>query len=474
MARILFINPSLILGNWMHMGIASLSAYLKQHDHKVELYDAGKKVRREWIGYHFNDEENMLQKIRDFNPDIIGITTMTSNFKFVVQLSRVIKKHFNTPIILGGPHPTTNPDDAISEKSIDMICIGEGEEAILEIMKKIDKGERFDHVKNVWIKNRDKVIKNPVRTLIKDLDKLPFPDRYLFEDDDREQFMAGRGCPFNCSYCINHRLIRLYAGNPFVRYRGIDNIFKEIKEVDKKKRIEKLAFIDETFTLDKKRVTEFCNRYSEEIGIPFSVQTRANVMDKDIATSLKKAGCYMILIGIENANDKIRNVILRRNMDKEQIRNAFRIAKRAGIQTFAFNMLGVPGETRETFLETVKFNKELHVDQIQYSIYFPFKGTDLGDMCFEKGYVKEEPERDYFIKSFLNLPTMNGNMIDTYITVLPLYYHLPEKMYYFVDMIRYMLYPMPVKVKHYPRTLFSRIFPLEKKMVIPERKAIAR
>jgi anaerobic magnesium-protoporphyrin IX monomethyl ester cyclase len=470
MAKILFINPSLIYGNWMHMGIASLSAYLKEHGHKVQLYDAGKKVKRDWVAYAYSDEDNMINHIKKFRPDVIGITSMTSNFKFVVHLAGIIKKFFDTPIILGGPHPTTNPDICIAEKDIDMICVGEGEEAILELMTKIDNGEKTDKIRNIWTKKNGDVIKNPLRPLIKKLDDLPFPDRELFDSDDKEQFMTGRGCPYSCTYCINHRLVRLYPGQPFVRYRSIDNVFDEIRKIDRKKRIDKVAFIDETFTLDKKRVIEFCDRYEDEVGIPFTVQTRANTMDKEIAEHLKKAGCYMALIGIESGNDKIRNNTMKRNMSKQQIVNAFDVIRNAGIHTFSFNIIGVPGETRSTFLETINFNKEIGVNKMQFTIFFPFRGTDLGDMCFENGYVKEEPERDYFVKSFLNLPTMSGKMIDSYISTAPLYYKLPKSMYYFADMVRYMLYPMPINYKRYPRALIKRMFPIDKEIKVPERK----
>jgi len=470
MAKILFINPSLIYGNWMHMGIAYLSAYVKRYGHSVELYDAGKKIRRKWTKFEYNDEQNLIKKIDEFKPDIIGITVMDSNFSFVLYLAGIIKKNFDIPIILGGPQPTIDPEHCIKPKTIDMICIGEGEGALLDLLNAIDKKRDFTKIKNLWVKKDGKIIKNPPRNLIQDLDLLPFPDRELFDQYDNKQFMTGRGCPYMCTYCINHRLINLYKGQRFVRYRSIKNVFKEIKEVDKKHRIKSIAFIDETFTINKKRAIEFCKAYKKEIGIPFSVQTRANTLDKEITFSLKEAGCYIILIGIENANDNIRNNILNRNITKEQIINAFKYAKEAGIQTFSFNMIGVPGETRKTILETVEFNKYLGTERRQYSIYFPFRGTDLGDLCYKKGYIKERPERDYFIKSFLDLPTMSAKMIDSYVTVLPLYYAFPKLLYFLVDIIRYVLYPFPVEYKRYPRALFKRLFPMEKKILIPERK----
>jgi radical SAM superfamily enzyme YgiQ (UPF0313 family) len=350
-----------------------------------------------------------------------------------------------------------------------MVCIGEGEGALLDLLNAIDKKKDIIKIKNLWVKKDKKIYKNPVRPLIQNLDSLPFPDRELFEDYDNEQFMTGRGCPYTCSYCINHKLIKLYSGQYFVRYRSIKNVFKEIKEVDKKSRIKNIAFIDETFTTSKKRAKEFCKKYEKEIGIPFSIQTRANTVDKEIIASLKNAGCYLILIGIENANENIRNNMLRRNMTKEQIINAFKTAKEAGIQTFSFNMIGVPGETRKTIIETIDFNKELGTERRQYSIYFPFKGTELGDFCYEKNYVKEKPERDYFIKSFLNLPTMSGKMVDSYMAVLPLYYALPRGFYFLADIIRYILYPFPIEYKRYPRALFRKLFPMEKETVVPGR-----
>jgi radical SAM superfamily enzyme YgiQ (UPF0313 family) len=451
------------------MGIACLSAYAKKHGHKVDLYNAGKIIKKEWTKYEFHDEEGLVKKINDFNPDIIGITVMDTNFDFVVLLSTIIKKHFNIPIILGGPHPTIYPDECIKPDTIDMICIGEGEGALLDLLNAIDKKRDMSKIKNLWVKRKGTIIKNLPRQLIQNLDLLPFPDRDLFGFDDREQFMAGRGCPYTCTYCINHKLIKLYYGQKIVRYRSIENIFKEIRDIDKKRRIKNVSFMDETFTVNKKRVIDFCRAYKKRTGIPFSVQTRANTIDREIMLALKEAGCYMILIGIENADDKIRNEVLRRNMSKEQIRNAFRLAKEFGIQTFSFNMIGVPGETRKTIIQTIEFNKELGTERRQYSIYFPLRGTELGDYCYNNNFVKEKPERDYFIKSFLNLPTMSARMIDSYVAVLPLYYKFSRKFYFVADFVRYVLYPFPAKYKRYPRALFKRLFPMEKPINVPER-----
>lgn len=472
MARILFITPSLIYGNRMHMGIACLSAYVKKYGHKADLYNAGKMVKREWTNFEYDDENGLVKKIKDFEPDIIGITAMDTNFSFVLTLSSIIKKNFEIPIIVGGPHATISPDECISHEQIDMICVGEGEGALLDLMNAIDKKKDYSKIKNIWIRKSGTIIKNVLRPLIQNLDSLPFPDRGLFDFEDTEQFMTGRGCPYTCTYCINHKLIALYPGQSIVRFRSIKNVFKEIKEVDTKKRIRHIIFNDETFTLIKKRVVEFCKLYEKGIGIPYSVQTRANAVDEEIMTALKNSGCYIVDIGVENANEDLRNKVLRRNMTNDQIRKAYKYAHDAGIMTFSFNMIGIPGETRKTIIDTINFNKELKTERRQYSIYFPLRGTDLGELCYDKGYVKEKPERDYFIKSFLNLPTMSSRMIDSYITVLPVYYALPKMFYFIADVVRYIVYPMPVKVKRFPRALFKRLLPMEKKVVIPERSVI--
>jgi len=470
MAKILFITPALIYGNWMNMGIAYLSSFVKKNGHKTALYEAGKKIKKVWTAFEYDDEGGLVKKIKEFGPDIIGITTMDTNFKFAVFLSGLVKKYFDIPIIIGGPYPTICPEECIKPESVDIICRGEGEGALLDLLNTIDKKKDITKIKNLWVKKDGNIYKNQLRPLIKDLDSLPFPDRELFENYDNEQFMTGRGCPNICSYCINHKLIKLYSGQQFVRYRNIESIFNEIKEVDRKKKIKSVAFIDETFTTSKKRTIEFCNKYEKKIGIPFTVQTRANTVDSEIIKALKDAGCYIILMGIENANDELRNKILKRNMSKEQIRNAFKIAKDAGLQTFTFNMIGVPGETRKTILETIDFNKELQTDRKQFSIYFPFRGTELGDFCYKKNYIKEEPRIGFYVKSFLDLPTMSAKMIDSYISVLSLYFKLPKKFYFLADITRYILYPFPVKYKRYPRALFKRLFPMEKAIIIPERK----
>lgn len=218
-----------------------------------------------------NSVSNCIKKIRQFKPDIIGFTSTTMDFDFCVRVANEIKNNFDIPIVFGGVHPTTAPEETINKKPVDMVCIGEGERALTELLDKIQKGETVENIKNFWFKKQGKIIKNHVRPLIENLDVLSC-DRELF---DYKKYLkargyivdisAGRGCPYRCTYCINHVLQRLYEGRgKYVRLRSVENIIQEIQELQKKYCIEGIAFPDDTFTYNKRWLKDFCNEYAKK------------------------------------------------------------------------------------------------------------------------------------------------------------------------------------------------------------------
>ena len=235
--KILFVYPNIVESpKDISAGLAILSAICKKNGHRVDLIDSS---------FGITDQE-IVKKTKKFSPDLVVITTATNDFSYAVHIATLIKKNFKVPIIAGGYHPTTAPEEAISKKCFDMICIGEGEGALLDLIKAIEKGKSAEKIKNLWIRKqkngKTEIIKNPVRPLIENLDKLPFPDREIFDykrylkwNHGTATFISTRGCPFNCSFCINNLLIRLYKGKGcYIRFRSIDSLFQEIKQVVKR------------------------------------------------------------------------------------------------------------------------------------------------------------------------------------------------------------------------------------------------
>jgi len=400
--NVLFIYPNIVESpKDISTGLATLAAVCKKAGHNTCLIDST---------FGITDKE-ILNKARKFNPDLIAITTATNDFEYASHIASLLKKHLKVTILAGGFHPTISPEEVICKECFDILCIGEGENAILELISSMEKGKINTKIKNLWFnsKNTGKIIKNPIRQLIQNLDKLPFPDREIFDyqkylkwNHGTATFLSTRGCPFNCSYCINHFLMKKYSGKgTYIRFRSINHLFKEIKQVIEKygDHIKNIEFYDDTFTLDKKRIKEFCKRYPKEIGLPFNINARVNAIDISLFKSLKKAGCIRVSIGIESGDDSIRNKVLRRGMTDKQIIDTFRAAKKAGLKTYAFNMVGIPFETKKCIEGTINLNRKCKPDYVGVSIFNAFKGTEIYDICKKRNWIKDKYSKSYFRES---------------------------------------------------------------------------
>lgn len=385
--KVLFVYPNIIESpKDISLGIAYLSAILKQAGHKTDLIDST---------FGMTDEE-IIEKANSFKPDLIAVTAASNDFHHAIHIAEILKKNSNAPIICGGYHPTIAPEEVISKEYFDIICIGEGEFALLELLNSLENGEKKTDIKNLWFKSDGKIIKNDLRPWITNLDDLPFPDREIFDYEkylewhhNTANFISGRGCPFDCIYCINH-FLKTINKPPYVRFRSVDNVMAEIKDAMKKyPQITSIEFYDDTFTLNPNRVNEFCEKYPKEIGLPFIINARVNAVDREMFLLLKKAGCVRVSIGVESGDTHIRNDVLKRNMTDEQIINTFKWAKEAGIKTYSYNMVGIPFENLESIRKTIQLNRIIKPDFVGVSIFNAYKGTEAYDLCKKNGWLDE-------------------------------------------------------------------------------------
>lgn len=392
-------------------GIGYISSVLKADGHQTSLLHITRSVSR----------DKLLGEIKKCKADLIAFSSTTFQYPLVEKYSSWIKEEIDAPIICGGIHTTLCPDQALSSKGIDMICVGEGEYPMLELVRKMENGESIYDIQNLWIKKPDGVIrKNPVRPLISNLDELPFPDRELFNykrllrlTGSVAEFIAGRGCPYNCTYCCNHVLKKIYKGKgAYIRIRSIENVLAEIRNVTENYNVKTLQFHDDTFTLLHKWVEEFCEKYPKEFDLPFWCNVRVETVNKKILSSLKKAGCEAIYIGLESGNEWLRRTVLKRHMTNQQIIKTFRIAHEVGLRTLSFNMVGMPFETPEMVEETIELNKLIQPNVIQVSIFYPVPKTELWNICKENRYLTQDRVYSFFEdQSILDLPTMSRQQI---------------------------------------------------------------
>jgi len=370
--QVLFVIP---LCDQENLGVLNLVGFLKKAG-----YDAGISL------LSYNQISKQLFKSKD---TILAYYTTTIHYRYVLNLNRKLKSQFPRILSLfGGPHPTFFPE-MIEEEGVDGVCIGEGEYAMLDMVKNLTEGKPITDIRNWWIKEDGKVYKNPLRPLIEDLDSLPFPDRSYSKNIlslkiGRVSVITSRGCPYKCSYCFNHAYNRLY-NNPSgrVRRRSVDNVVEEIRQLKAKFPLKMIIFQDDTFILDRQWLEEFSHKYKREVDLPFCCFVRANLMDQEIVCFLKKAGCVIMNMGIECADAYFRNEILKRDMSRELIVRAARLIKNEGVCLRTTNILGIPGASLDIDFETIKLNIECKPDFARANVLSAYPKTDIYSVANE-------------------------------------------------------------------------------------------
>ncbi len=376
MAKILFIQNL----PFEYMGPMYISALLKKHGHQCNLIIV-------------SEHKDYLHEIKRYDPDLIAFSTMTGPHKWVLETAENIKRNLNVPVILGGAHPTFFPE-IILDPSVDMVCMGEGEYAVLELAGKLDKGEDVSRIKNLWIKKDGQIIKNELRHLVSDLDELPFPDRTLYDSCallrsvPAMKFLTGRGCPYRCSFCFNHKFNEMYRGaGRVVRKRGVDSLIEEIKETSRRYDLKLIRFPDDTFTGSRRWLLQFLSKYKEEVGLPYTGLARANELNEDVVKMLKSSGCLNVYFGLETGSEKLRNEILKKGLTDKQIIDAAALLKKHRVKFGTYNMFGLPNETLSLAFETIKLNRKIKPHYTINNVFQPYPKTEIADYAAEHGML---------------------------------------------------------------------------------------
>jgi len=365
---------------FLPLGIAQLTAMLEKYNHKVKILDLT-----------INDDNSMVniyKEISEFKPDFIGLQILILSSYKIFRITDSIKKHFNIPIIVGGPYASIFPEKILKEhKSVDVVVAGEGDYALCEILDSYRDKKRLKKVKGIYYRDSNgKVIKTEKRALIENLDVLPFPALYLF---DLEKYLplpnqykrlpvtnmvTSRGCPWgHCTYCFQ-------SFHSF-RQQSPKRVVSEIKYLIKEYGINDITFFDDILVYEKKWILELCNQLEKEnIRIHWSCNCIANKVDEEILAKMARAGCWNILYGIESGNHETLKKI-KKGITLDQIRKAVDLTKKAGIEVRTAFMLGFPEETPEMTQNTIKFASELGADFTQFCIATPYPGTELYEKC---------------------------------------------------------------------------------------------
>ncbi|MFT6109756.1 MAG: radical SAM superfamily enzyme YgiQ (UPF0313 family) [Planctomycetota bacterium] len=355
-----------------------------------------------------------LSKIRDYAPDVITWSLMTGNHTQIFDVNRLLKSKFEFFSLMGGPH-VTFVNDCATDPAIDAICIGEGEGAIVDLLDALQAGRDWRDVQNLaWSDDGETIQKNPLRPLVKDLDALGIPDRSviydaqpLYRDSPRKVISTQRGCPMLCSFCFHHAWkTKVYEAknNRYVRKRSVDSVIAEVKDIRSKYPLEFVHFVDDIFNIDSRWLAEFCERWPVEVGLPFDVILMANMTKEVHIEQLAAAGCIYARIAFEAANDYMRNVIYRKNTQREQLVNASGWIRKHGIRLGSLNMLGGPGGSIQDDIDTVELNIECKVDHPLCSIVQPYPALELNEIT--KGIGVAVAEYDDFPSQFNRTATI--------------------------------------------------------------------
>ena len=397
-----YVDPSYQVMAPFHLGIASLIAYLRQGGHECQFFHLmGDVAEGEYIDF-----------LKENRPDVVAFSITTNIFPYISPMASLTKRHSEAFTICGGIHATLMPEEVIAIDGIDALCIGEGEETLLELCDNLSAGKEISGIANLWVKRDGKIHRNPLRPLVEDLDSLPFLDREVFPYMNcfdlgfmrRGVFMASRGCPYNCAYCCSSAVKQLYGGDKYVRFRSVEHVIEEVEMVTRNfPDIEYQVFHDDLLPMRKEWFEDFTREYRKRVKLSFEMNCHPSLMDREIARLAKEAGCTIIRFGIESGNDHIRRKVLDRHVSNRRIKEAFSFCDEVGIKTLSYNMLGLPFEGRSQILDTIKLNAQVKPEVTHVSIFYPFPGTKAYEMCKREGFLTEKYFDSFYEDTILEL-----------------------------------------------------------------------
>jgi len=385
------------------IGVEALMAYIKARGHEVRLVfdpavfsgNRGRDVPA-LAGLFDESTRQIADRVLALEPDVVAVSVITGIYRWALDVARKVKEKRNVPVVFGGIHPTATPESVIARDAVDAIVLGEGEEALAELVEGATEGGfRNPRVANAWVKSDGKVVKNPVRPYIADLDSLPFPlkdDYYAHMPVMRRHYkiISSRGCPNQCTYCCNNIFHRLYGKVKHVRRRSPSNVVAELEEAKRKYNPSYVEFWDDIFTKDADWLEEFSKLYKQKIGLPFQCYAHPVFFDEKRARALGEAGCALLKLGVQTLDEEMLKRTLKRPGRTDSVKTAIAAARQAGMRVNVEHILGLPGEGPETQSRAARFYAEARPDKIAsfWLVYYP--GTTIGCTARERGLLSDE------------------------------------------------------------------------------------
>ncbi len=423
--KIMLILPPLLVkeeglyGITPPLGIAYLASVLEKKGHTVHLldciiegYDSPSKnngFMHLGLGW-----EEIEQRMRDFSPDLVGISCMFSMmFPEALRMAEIAKGNDRkVPVVMGGAHPSSVPLDVLGHESVDFVVIGEGEETLVELIDALGKNSDFQGIDGLGYRINGSLKVNPKTRFIRDLDALPFPARHLLPMERYHEagvshgglkrsryasIITSRGCPGNCVYCSIHSV----WGKSW-RPRSPENVLQEIQHLVTDFGIREIHFEDDNLTFDRERARLIFQGIIDR-GWDITWTTPNGVaiwkLDEELLRLMKKSGCYQLNLGIESGNEYVLRKIIRKPLKLEKVREIVGIMRKIGIWIHGFFIIGLPGETKKTIKDTINFAMNLDLDSANFFIATPYVGTELYAICKNNGFIKDYNLRNLMVQS---------------------------------------------------------------------------
>ena len=420
MAKILLINPTLgdlyekakvksSVPTYFPLNLLMIATPLFEKGHQVKLLD---------LNLHLKMGKDLINELKNFFPDYVGLTFTTPQYSQILHLSSLIKTQMpNVTIVAGGPHITTQYMGTLKESKIDIAVLGEGDFKFPEIIET----KELSNVENVAYRKEGQIIVNKGRNYFKNLDNIPFPAVELININDYQlpytycrknpvfPIESSRGCIFGCVYCNKNIFGRTF------RVKTSERFIKDLKKIETLG-YKEVHILDDGFTTDIDRAKGICREIiKNKISLLFNCPNgiRADRVDLELLKLMKKAGFYRLSFGVESGSQKILNNI-NKNLKLQDVVRAFSLCRKVGIETIAFFMFGLPGETEEDLKTTIKFAKKLKPDIAKFDIMIPLPSTPIYEEWKKKGYIISSNWDDYGFhkgEGVYNHPTLSWSVI---------------------------------------------------------------
>lgn len=388
------------------LAVEYLSAVLKSAGHAVTLVYDHRLFDDAWISVptlsaFFEGMDSTVDAILKSAPDMVCFSVVTDDWIRTRKLASMLKKKQPDLLVMaGGIHITSVPEHVINCPEIDFACIGEGEEAVVELADRLERGIDITGTRNFYIRSGEKIIRNKVRPLIANLDELPYPDKEIFFRpapyfSKSYLTMSSRGCPWSCPFC-HHNVEKKVYGNPagYFRQHSVQRMINELKQAMSRWDIQMIIIEDDMLLNNRDWAIEFCYEYSRQIGLPWTCVAHPAQIDMTMAGSLAEAGCSCIEIGVQSFNQNLKKEVLGRHESNMTVIKALEALNKNGLRFDCDHIAGFPGETEQDLLKAARVYSHFRPNRIMYMNLTYFPGTDIVDYSYQRGLISKQDVED--------------------------------------------------------------------------------